>query len=299
MAAQLFHFAEGAQPATRLAHDLEYGAAEVEVHHFPDGESRVRVEAAAPVAILYRSLDHPNGRLIELLLAAAALRDNGAQRVVLVVPYLAYMRQDIAFRPGEAISQRVIGALLATHFDGVITVDPHLHRIRSLTQIMPGIPTQVVSAGRLLAQAIDTADRPLLVGPDSESRQWVAQIAQTAGLEFAIGEKRRDGDRTVAIAFPDIDRVAGQRVVLVDDVIASGETLAQSAGLLRAAGASRIDAIATHCLAGPADLARLNAAGIATIRATDTVAGPMADIPIAPLLAQAIRNFPLTASEAP
>lgn len=291
MAASLFHFAEGAAPATLLAQTLGAVASAVEVHHFPDGESLVRVEPPAPCAFLYRSLNDPNARLVEVLLAAAALRDNGARQVVLVAPYLAYMRQDVAFRAGEAISQRVIGELLAAHFDGVITVDPHLHRIGSLAQIMPGIPTVAVSAGPLLAQALDTAARPVLVGPDSESRQWVAAIAHAAGLEFIIGAKQRHGDRAVAICFDGLDRVAGRPVVLVDDMIASGETLAQAARLLHSAGATRVDALTTHCLASASDLARLRTAGIATIRATDTITGPVADIPIASLLADVIRDM--------
>lgn len=69
----------------------------------------MRVPAAAPVVILHRSLDDPDAKLVELLLAASAARELGARRVVLVAPYLAYMRQDQAFRAGEAVSQRVIG----------------------------------------------------------------------------------------------------------------------------------------------------------------------------------------------
>lgn len=301
MAANLFHFAEGKAPATRLAEALGGSASAVEVHRFPDGESRVRVEPSASRAILYRSLNDPNARLVEVLLAAAALRENGASEVVLVAPYLAYMRQDMAFRPGEAISQQVIGALLAAHFDAVVTVDPHLHRIHSLAQVMPGIPAIAVSAGQLLAQAVDTGTDnggpPVLAGPDGESRQWVAAIAQSAGLEFIIGTKQRNGDRAVAICFDELDRVAGRRVVLVDDMIASGETLAEAARLLRAAGAVRVDALATHCLADDADLARLRTAGIATIRATDTIPGPASDIPTARLLADAIHEMRRTAHD--
>lgn len=288
--AAVFHFAEGAAPAARLARALGGVASEVERRQFPDGESLVRVAPPAGTAILYRSLDNPNAKLIEILLAAAALRDAGAQRVVLVAPYLCYMRQDIAFHAGEAVSQRVIGALLADHFDAVVTVDPHLHRTCSLAEVVPGVPAIALSAASVLAQAINLDDRPVLAGPDSESAQWVQAIADAAGLEWMTGTKRRLGDRAVDVHFDAIARVAGRRVVLIDDVIASGETLAQAAGVLLAAGAAGVDAMATHCLATAADLARLRSAGIATIRATDTVVGPTADISIAGLLAEAIRE---------
>lgn len=298
MAAILHYFAECAAPALRLAETLGVKAAAIEVHRFPDGESRVRVAPSAGSAILYRSLDNPDAKLVELLLAASALRDNGASRVMLVTPYLGYMRQDIAFRPGEAVSQRVVGALLAQHFDGVLTVDPHLHRTGALGQIMPGIPALAVSAGLLLAQTLERTDRPVLVGPDSESRQWVSGIANAAGLEFFVGEKQRHGDRAVTIRFDWSEHYVGRHFVLVDDVIASGETLAQAARLLLEAGAAKVDAIATHCLAGKEDLARLRKAGIASIRATDSVVGPVADIPIAGLLAETITEYGWAGNEA-
>ena len=298
MAAIVHYFDECAAPAIRLAEALGATAQAIEVHRFPDGESRVRVAPSAPTAILYRSLDNPNARLVEVMLAASALRDNGAGRVILVAPYLGYMRQDIAFRPGEAVSQRVIGALLAGHFDGVLTVDPHLHRIASLGEVMPCIPAVAISACPLLAQSLAGAADPVLVGPDSESRQWVSAIAEAAGRQFLIGEKQRHGDRAVSIRFDGIEDYTGRSFVLVDDLISSGETLAQAARHLHEAGAATVDAIATHCLAGPDDLARLRAAGIASIRATDTVAGPCADIAIAGLLAETITAHGWAGNEA-
>ena len=298
MAANVHYFDECAAPALRLAEALGATAEAIEVHRFPDGESGVRVAPSAPTAILYRSLNDPNAKLVELLLAASALRDNGAGRVILVAPYLGYMRQDIAFRPGEAVSQRMIGTLLAGHFDGVLTVDPHLHRIASLGEVMPGIPAVAISACPLLAQALDGAANPVLVGPDSESRQWVSAIAEAAGLQFLIGEKQRLGDRAVSIRFDGIEHYTGRNFVLVDDLISSGETLAQAARHLHAAGAATVDAIATHCLAGSDDLARLRAAGIASARATDTVAGPCADIAIARLLAETITAHGWAGNEA-
>lgn len=288
MAAILHFFDECAAPALRLAEALGATAEAIEVHHFPDGESKVRVAPSAATAIVYRSLDNPNARLVEVLLAASALRDNGADRVILVAPYLGYMRQDIAFRPGEAVSQRVIGALLADHFDGVLTVDPHLHRIASLAEVMPGIPAVAISACPLLAQALADATNPVLVGPDSESRQWVSAIAEAAGLQFVIGEKQRHGDRAVSMRFDGIRNYTGRNFALVDDLVSSGETLAQAARHLHEAGAATVDALATHCLALQDDLARLHAAGITSVRATDTVAGPCATIAIAGLLAETI-----------
>ena len=129
MSVALFSFAECAAQGERLAEACGIAVHPVEVRRFPDGESLVRVCGQARTALVLRSLDDPNAKLVELLLTAASLRDGGADRVILIAPYLAYMRQDMAFHPGEAVSQQVIGRLLAATFDGVATVDPHLHRV--------------------------------------------------------------------------------------------------------------------------------------------------------------------------
>ena len=290
METMLCGFAESKDAASALAKSLGIPFSEVAVHRFPDGESLVRVDTPPSAAILFRSLDDPNAKLVELLLAASALRENGAAKVVLVAPYLCYMRQDVAFMPGQAISQRVIGKLLADHLDGVLTVDPHLHRIHALSDVMPGTEAVSITAGPALSAALAGTGNPVLVGPDEESRQWVEAIAAPLGCEVLVGTKQRSGDRQVEIAIESIEKVAGRPAVLVDDVIASGVTLAVAARLLQAAGAASIEAVATHCLADSHDLAALHDAGISRIRATDSVPGPVADISLAALLAEEIRK---------
>lgn len=292
MKATLHHFAENAAEAQRLTGALGIDCCAISVRHFPDGESLVRVGQSERTALLYRSLDTPNAKLVETLLAASALRDGGAQRVVLVAPYLAYMRQDIAFVPGEAVSQRVIGALIAGAFDGLVTVDPHLHRTPTLEAVVPGIAAVNVAAAATIARALAAIVTPdtVLVGPDAESRPWVEAVAAPLGLEVIVGRKLRHGDRKVEITLEDGGRLAGRPAILVDDLISSGGTLMTCAALLRGAGATTIGAVATHCLASPADLAALAQSGIAPVLATDTVPGPVAAIAMAPALAEAIRS---------
>lgn len=292
MSAACFAFPEAAAQASGFAAACEVPLHPVKVRGFPDGESLVRVAGAADTAFLFRSLFNPNAKLVEVLLAASALRDLGARRVVLVTPYLAYMRQDKAFNEGEAVSQKVVGNLLANAFDGLVTVDPHLHRISRLDQAVPGIPAIAVSAAPAIADAIagEIDPRTLMVGPDCESRPWVESIAGPLGLEVLVGEKVRHGDRDVTLTIPGIAAAAGRPVVLVDDLISSGTTLISCAGLLRQAGATGIEAIATHCLGSGEDLARLKQAGIGRIRTTDSIANATGSIPLARVLAAAVRD---------
>ncbi|GFM31384.1 ribose-phosphate diphosphokinase [Novosphingobium sp. PY1] len=290
MNALVLGFAHSLSSAQALAAQLGLPCDKVGVHRFPDLESLVQVPRSAPTVVLHRSLNDPNAKLIELILAASAARDGGARRVVLVAPYLAYMRQDMAFKPGEAVSQRVIGQLIAAHFDGIVTVDPHLHRVATLAQAVPGIPAIALSAAPVLASAIEAGQDPVIVGPDSESRQWIESIARPLGLDMLLGSKERFGDRKVALSIAGIEKAKGRSAILVDDVISSGETLIAAAGALRKAGAQRIEALATHCLASSEDLARMTASGIARIVSTDSIPGPTCGPTLAPLLADALKS---------
>ena len=139
----------------------------IERHHFPDGESRLRLPATLPARVaLLRGLQRPNHKLAELMIVAPAARELGATHLTLVCPYLAYMRQDMAFQPGEAVSQRHIGQALAAWFDHVITVDPHLHRVATMDEVLPGRRGVALSAaallGGILLMSADLASRTLL-----------------------------------------------------------------------------------------------------------------------------------------
>ena len=121
-------FAGDWRPALRLAQGLGVALHRVEMHRFPDGEGMPIAPGGSPRVALYCSLDHPDPKLMPLLLAADAWRRRGVSRLILVAPYLSYLRQDSVFRAGEPLSRDVFGRLLGGAFDRVVTVDPHLHR---------------------------------------------------------------------------------------------------------------------------------------------------------------------------
>jgi ribose-phosphate pyrophosphokinase len=241
---------------------------EIELHRFPDGELRVRVGPAASTTIIYIPFDQPNDKLLTVLFAAEALRRDGAERLVLVAPYLCYMRQDAAFQKGEAVSQRVIGGLLAGIVDRVITVDAHLHRTTDLQSVSPHIEADNLSAAPAIADALRGARldlRTIIVGPDEESRPWVSDLADRLGVVHAVAQKSR-GDRSAEIGFADPKVFAGRPVLLVDDIVSSGGTLMACAKALAAANAKTIDVIITHALF-PAEMAsEFVRAGIGPVR---------------------------------
>lgn len=288
----LLHFDDQEEAATRLAHAAGLPARCIERHRFPDGELKLRLPAALPArAALYRSLDQPNEKLVELLLAARTARTLGATHLTLVAPYLPYMRQDIAFSPGEAVSQRIVGPFLASLVDAVITVDPHLHRVASLRDVVPGADTMVLTGAEVLADwIVQRRARPVLVGPDAESAQWIARAAARHGLDHMVCTKVRSGDRDVAVALPG-GEVSGRAVVILDDMASTGHTVAAAARLLRDAGATSIDAAVTHALFTPQAVELMHSSGIGEVWSTDCVTHASNVVPMAGLLADALRRL--------
>lgn len=282
-------FPEYVEQANRLAGALDSACKIIDIHRFPDGESRVRLPGEVPAhVVLCRSLNQPNDKLVELMLAARTARELGARTLTLVAPYLCYMRQDAAFVPGEAVSQAIIGEWLGGLFDRVITVDPHLHRTDSLEAVLPGAEAVKLSAAPAMSDYLKhLPDSPLLIGPDDEARQWVQEIAGLSGVEFAVAAKRRSGDRDVEVTLSDHD-CRDRTVVLVDDIISTGETMAAAARLAKADGAAEVHCLVTHALFCEGALELLESAGAAGIVSTDSIGHSSNRIHLAPLIADAI-----------
>jgi len=296
MSTLLLYFEEEQAPALRLAQACQLQALCVTRHRFPDGELRLRlpVDDAGQLParlVVYRSLDRPNDKLVELLLLARQARELGASQILLVAPYLAYMRQDIAFHPGEVVSQQVVGRFLADLFDGVITVDPHLHRIRTLAEAIPLAQAVSLSGAPMLARLIaQHHTAPLLIGPDAESAQWIEAAAQAQGFDHGVCTKVRHGDRQVEIQLPDCV-VQGRAVVLLDDVASSGHTIATAARQLLAAGAASVDVAVTHALFAEGAQALIQDAGVRHVWSTDCIAHSSNAIDMAPLLSVEVKRW--------
>ena len=283
-------FADEAETAARLALALGIEFREIGLHQFPDGETLPTVPPGPSTVLAYRSLDRPNDKLIPLLLACDAWRRAGAQRLVLIAPYLCYLRQDAVFRPGQPLSRDVVGGLLAGAFDRIVTVDPHLHRTRDLGSQW-GRPVTTISAAPALAAVLGGAvNGSVVVGPDEESAPWAAALGQALGAPHATFRKQRHGDRAVSLDYDGQVPLEGRRAVLVDDVASTGETLAAAARLARLRGAAAVDAAVSHALFGPDALDRLRAAGVERVVSTDSCRHPGEVAPLTGLIAAAVRD---------
>ena len=227
---------------------LGWKVGEIEERRFPDGESYVRIGTSlegGPV-VLVCTLARPDEKFLPLIFAAATVRELGASSVGLVAPYLAYMRQDRRFKPGEAITSRHVARLISESFDWIVTVDPHLHRYGALAEIYT-VPTRVIHAAPLISDWIKrNVAQPLIIGPDSESEQWVAAVAKEVGAPYSVLEKVRRGDRDVQITLKDLNIWKGRTPVLVDDIISSGRTMIEAVHLLTANGWTAPICLAVH-----------------------------------------------------
>lgn len=288
----LLGFDDYAGQAGRLAETLDLPLHIVETHRFPDEEIRITLPSKLPDrVVICRSLDRPNEKLVELLLTARTARRLGAESLTLVAPYLCYMRQDKAFHPGEAVSQEIIGRLLADLFDNVITVDPHLHRVHELSQAVPARNALALSAASLMAEFLrGRVDDPVLLGPDKESEQWVACVASADRWTSGVCSKTRFGDEAVEIVLPEID-LRGRKVVLVDDVASSGQTLLAAARQCLARNAVQVDILVTHALFIGDAQTRMNQAGVRHLWSTDSVSHDSNVIPLHGLLADALASL--------
>lgn len=275
--------------AATLAASLGYETGTLDMRTFPDGETYLRFLTSLEQrsVVLVCTLDHPNDRILPLLFAAATARELEAARVGLVSPYLAYMRQDRRFKPGEAVTSRQVARLLSQAFDWLVTVDPHLHRYGSLAEIYT-IPAQVVHAAPLISEWIRAnVANSLVIGPDSESEQWVAAVAREAGAPYSVLEKVRRGDRDVEITLKDLSAWQGSTPILVDDIISSGRTMTEAVRLLRRDGWPPPVLLAVHGLFADNSDSVLEQAG-ARLVTCNSVPHRTNGIDVAPILAPAI-----------
>lgn len=271
------------------------GAKHVTVEHklFPDGESYIRipVDVDGEEVIVVQSTYKPQDKhLIELLIAIDALRDLGAQRITTVIPYLAYARQDKRFREGEGISiKTILQTIRASGADDLIVVE--IHKEESL-KFFGGKAINVPSV-YALAEYFKNMSDLLILAPDKGALKRAKIFAELVNGEYDYLEKFRDRVTGEISVKPKSIDVKGKNVVIVDDIISTGKTMALAARKALENGASNVYAVCAHALLINNALGLLKDSGIKEIIATNTVPVPkeVKTVSIAPYIAKAIKQL--------
>lgn len=276
--------------ASQIAPLLGADTAPLGLHRFPDGESLATLpqELNGRDVILAATLRNPDPLALPLRFTAETAREFGAASVGLLAPYLSYMRQDHRFAPGQVVSAPLFAAFLQDSFDWLVTVDPHLHRIPSLDRIfdIPAIRVQAARPiARWLAQEVPDA---VILGPDSESQQWVAEVARMAGRPYEVLNKVRSGDRQVDVSVPESDALRQGTPVVLDDIASSGRTMIRAMEHLIAAGTRPPVCAIIHAVFAGSAFEDILATGAARVVTTDSIPHESNAIALAEPLATAI-----------
>ncbi len=261
--------------AERIAKELKLPLAKVSYRRFPDGELYVRVEDRVDDAIVVQSI-RSSDDIVYLMLLFDALNTEP----IAVIPYMGYARQDRAFNEGEAVSIRAVAEFLETHARKVVSVNLHSREAASHFKNLIEVDAMPVIGEHYKGEDV------IMVSPDRGSLERVRTAAKVAGCEYDYLEKVRIDAETVEIQ-PKSVNVEGKRVVIVDDIIATGGTIAKAAETLKA----EVEAACVHAVLAANALNRLFASGVRRVLATDTVEQPVSVLSVSNLLAKTLSEI--------
>lgn len=277
----------------KLAQHLNAETGESILRQFPDGESYVKLNSnvKGKCVVFVCTLNEPDDKLLPLYFLSQTAKELGAHCTCLVAPYLAYMRQDKRFQAGEGITSTYFGKLISSFADSLTTVDPHLHRRSSLSEVYQ-IPNKVIHAAAHISQWIkENIEDPVLIGPDSESAQWVSEVAKNAGAPFTILKKIRHGDRDVKVSIPDVENYKDHTPVLVDDIISTARTMIETVEHLKRAGMKPPICIGVHAVFAGNAYEELMNSGVASVVTCNTIPHKSNKIDLSDILAENIRDL--------
>ncbi|WP_254536528.1 ribose-phosphate diphosphokinase [Halomarina litorea] len=272
--------------AASLAAELDARVGPVEYDWFADGELIVRAPFEADHAVVVASTVSSDAHVQLLQLQDVARRH--ADRVTTVLPYMGYARQDRAFTDGDPVSARAMARAISTGTDRVLTVNPHEEAVTDFFDV----PCESVDAAGLLADPLpaDLTD-PLFLAPDASA----TALAETVSADYGTGdvdffEKVRDYDTGEVSLTPSETAVEGRDVVVVDDIIATGSTMAGAIDHLQDDGVGRVFATCVHPMLAADARTKLARAGCEAVYGTDTIERAVSAVSVAPVVAEALRE---------
>jgi len=251
---------------------------EVEIKKFPDGEKYVRVSGSfREVTVVQSTFVPQDEHIIELLLIADALRENGAEKLKAIVPYFAYSRQDRVTKEGEPVSVRAVMRALGIYYDELYIFD--LHNPETL-RFFPGKAVNLSPARAIADYFEENLGEGIVLAPDRGALMRAKAVAERLGVEYSHFEKKRISPTEVQMKPVDVD-VKGKNVLIVDDIISTGGTMIKAANLLRKMGAGKVFVAATHGVFAEGAIERVSKA-VDELAVTNTIPTPASRISIAP-----------------
>lgn len=275
--------------AIALGEHIDETVAPVRYERFPDGELMTSVDVDAPLSINGRAIvvaSTSSARAhIEVLQLQDIAVEAGADEIVTVIPYLGYARQEIAHHPGQPASARAIAGALSATTDRVITVDPHEPLVADYFEV----PCTITSAVSSLADAVPSdLEDPVFLAPDEGAKDLAVTVADTYGRGRADHlEKTRISGDEVDISAAE-SNISGSEVIIIDDIVATGSTIATAARMLGQAEVGAVHVACVHPLFVGSAYSRLKAAGVESIVATDTIERPVSTVSAASAIADAL-----------
>ena len=249
-----------------LALQIDCQIADVEIKRFPDQECYVKVqEDLSDREVIIVQSTYPDPNIIELLLLQDAVKNSGASKIITIIPYYGYARQDKSFKRGEAVSARLMARHISLGCDRIFTIDIHNPDILSdFTVPVSNLSAMPVIGNWLCQNSID-----IIVSPDEGSKERASLAAQSAGCPWDFLQKTRIDWETVELKPKNLD-VNGKSVAIVDDIIATGGTMITATKQLKSQGASKVIAACTHGLFTGGSIPRLEEA-FDKVVSTDTL----------------------------
>lgn len=284
--------------AKKIAKDLNSKTLQVKYipvinRTFPDSEVQPRLDGKIKTETVIMVIDKLkeetiNDYLVRFYLITANIRPQ-VKKIVAVMPYLPYARQDKSFRKGEPLSFQLIANMISSNVDQFITIDPHEHRL--LVKNVFKVPVKNISAFTSLGSQFKNED--LVIGPDKESLPFVNEFTKENHLPIIVFDKVRN-IKTGKVNFKSTNfkkAVANRNIVLVDDVIASGKTILQLKKELKKNGAKSVGLAFVHNMANEDTVNKLKKAGFRKIVTTDTLPSDFQQITIAPIIANFLKDY--------
>jgi ribose-phosphate pyrophosphokinase len=272
--------------AGNLATTLHQPLLQVTYKRFPDDEFYIRVlERIEGEDVLIVQTAYPDQKIIELLIMQDAVHDAGAKKIIVVLPYFGYSRQDKKFEEGEAISARAIAQHVSLHADSVITVDPHKEHILKFFTI----PAYSCSAVSTLAEYLKVKNIDFVLAPDKGAKDRAKEAATLINCDYDYLEKTRIDGTTVKITPKKLD-ARGKHVAIIDDIISTGGTMANSIKELKKQGAKTVSVACTHGLFIGGAKEKLLSAGCDDIISTDTIENEFSKVSAAQCIAETLEK---------